>query len=761
MNKKVVFLISLFFLFLIMPLVAAEDNITQENSWYVKAGSIDGNGSIDNPFNSIGSALNKANDNDTIIVGGGNYNGLNNNGVEISKNNINIVGDKNTVFTGLNYESFFKVSGNNVSIKGITFTSGTGGIVVNKDASLNIIDSKFIGNNGLNGVCIDNHGNLTVTSSYFSNNKAIRDAGCISTLENGHTTIINSTFEFNNAGRNGGALKINGAYVDVYNSIFTNNTALGDDNYGGAIYQWTGTTRIYNSSFVNNTASSCGGAIYTNGKNSYGILECYSCEYLNNTSPEGGGIYIRSTNGQIKYCGFVNNTNTIYYENFRETMDLNDNWWGNNTPSFNDLINGKIAIENFTTVKLNINYQNKINTPISINLTWSTITSKKNPIFSATGGNITGNIFETNTPGKYLITAIVDNEILNTTIDVVQNAFLSINDLDMYYGDGSKLIANLSDNLRNPIADATIFFNINGKIYNKTTNDEGLAFLTINLAANQYLVNVSYMGNSTYNPIGNSGKINVKSTILANNTTLMYQDGTKFIGKFLNKTGGLLANSKVKFNINGVFYNKTTDLNGIANLGINLRPGNYILTAYNLVNGEESGFNITVKSLINSNNLTKYYLNDSKYEVTVYNKDGSLAINKKVEFNINGVFYSRVTDSNGVASLAINLRPGNYAITSVFDGLAIGNNIEVLPTLISNNLDMKYLDGSSFTVQTLNGQGKPLANQNISFNVNGVVYHRTTTEYGLASLKIRLIPGEYIITSIWNDFQVGNTIKIS
>ena len=144
MNKKVVFLISLFFLFLIMPLVAAEDNITQENSWYVKAGSIDGNGSIDNPFNSIGSALNKANDNDTIIVGGGNYNGLNNNGVEISKNNINIVGDKNTVFTGLNYESFFKVSGNNVSIKGITFTSGTGGIVVNKDASLNIIDSKFI-----------------------------------------------------------------------------------------------------------------------------------------------------------------------------------------------------------------------------------------------------------------------------------------------------------------------------------------------------------------------------------------------------------------------------------------------------------------------------------------------------------------------------------------------------------------------------------------------------------------------------------------
>ena len=48
-------------------------------------------------------------------------------------------------------------------------------------------------------------------------------------------------------------------------------------------------------------------------------------------------------------------------------------------------------------------------------------------------------------------------------------------------------------------------------------------------------------------------------------------------------------------------------------------------------------------------------LPDSK--ATIYNKDGSLAVNKNVTFNINGVFYIRTTDSNGVVSLAINLRP--------------------------------------------------------------------------------------------------------
>ena len=37
----------------------------------------------------------------------------------------------------------------------------------------------------------------------------------------------------------------------------------------------------------------------------------------------------------------------------------------------------------------------------------------------------------------------------------------------------------------------------------------------------------------------------------------------------------------------------------------------------------------------------------------------------------------------------------------------------------------------------------------------------TVDENGIASLKIRLMSGEYIITSYWNDFQTGNTIKIS
>ena len=142
-------------------------------------------------------------------------------------------------------------------------------------------------------------------------------------------------------------------------------------------------------------------------------------------------------------------------------------------------------------------------------------------------------------------------------------------------------------------------------------------------------------------------------------------------------------------------------------------------------------------------------------------EDGSLAINKNVTFNINGIFYTRETDLNGSASLAINLRPGKYVITTIFDGLEIGKQVNVLPTLVTQNLIMDYLDDSRFTAQILNGQGRLLANQNVSFNVNGVFYHKITGADGLASLNIRLMSGEYIITSIWNEFQTGNTIKVS
>ena len=349
----------------------------------------------------------------------------------------------------------------------------------------------------------------------------------------------------------------------------------------------------------------------------------------------------------------------------------------------------------------------------------------------------------------------------NFTVDINKKVNLNISDILMIYKDGTRMVAVLTDYLGNPIANATVYFTINGQTYAKTTDANGTASMGLNLVSNVYNATVSYNGSDMYNAVSKNITVTINPTIVADDLVKMYQNATRFYAKFTDSTGKALANTEVKFNIHGVFYNKTTDKDGVADLGIMLRPGNYILTAYNPVTGEEKGFNITVKSLIMQNDLTKYYLNASRFEATVYNKDGSLAVNKNVTFNINGVFYTKTTDKNGVASLGIALRPGNYTITTMYDGLDIGNKVTVLPTLVTKDLSMKHLDGSNFTALTLDGQGKPLANQNVSFNVNGVFYHKVTNKDGIASLGIRLMSGEYIITSYWNDFQTGNTIKIS
>lgn len=337
---------------------------------------------------------------------------------------------------------------------------------------------------------------------------------------------------------------------------------------------------------------------------------------------------------------------------------------------------------------------------------------------------------------------------------------LSVNDVNKYYKGPERLNICLKDVNGNSIVGESVIININGVDYKKVSDDEGVASLAINLDSGEYLVKVSYNGRfgSDFKQVN----VKVSATIGGNDIVKMFRNATQFYAKFIDTSGNPLANHAVTFNINGVFYTRNTDESGTAGLNINLRPGTYILTAYNPVNGEKKGFNITVKALICENHdIVKYYNNTTQYTAKVYNKDGSLAVGKNVTFNINGVFYNRTVDENGTVTLNINLNPGNYIVTAIFEGYGVGNKVAVKTVLLSDDLSMKFQDGSRFNATVLDGQGNPLANQTVIFNINGVFYNKTTADNGVASLNIRLLKGEYIITSMWNSYQVGNKIIIS
>ena len=98
--------------------------------------------------------------------------------------------------------------------------------------------------------------------------------------------------------------------------------------------------------------------------------------------------------------------------------------------------------------------------------------------------------------------------------------------------------------------------------------------------------------------------ITVLSTINGKNIVKMYRNGTQFYATFLKGDGSPLANTNVTFNINGVFYTKQTDKNGIAKLSFDTKNRDNITASI----GNQK-FTLDIFK-IESSNLVKYYKND-------------------------------------------------------------------------------------------------------------------------------------------------------
>ncbi|WP_400251977.1 Ig-like domain repeat protein, partial [Methanobrevibacter smithii] len=176
-----------------------------------------------------------------------------------------------------------------------------------------------------------------------------------------------------------------------------------------------------------------------------------------------------------------------------------------------------------------------------------------------------------------------DSMIVNGTITVNKNTktTLTMDNLVKYFNGPQKLMAKLVDGFGNPIANATVYFTINGKVYARITDENGTASIAIRLLPGEYKASALFNGTDDYDMAAVNASVLVKNTILGNDTTLYFRNGTQYVAKFLDGNGKALANTDVKFNINGVFYTRVTDENGIARLNIRLDPASYIITAYN------------------------------------------------------------------------------------------------------------------------------------------------------------------------------------
>nr|WP_278930118.1 adhesin [Methanobrevibacter smithii] len=324
-------------------------------------------------------------------------------------------------------------------------------------------------------------------------------------------------------------------------------------------------------------------------------------------------------------------------------------------------------------------------------------------------------------------------------------------DLSMYYKNGSRYEVSIYQDgklINSQNNDSKVIFNVNGVNYTKELVN-GKASIGINLNPGNYTITTFY--HYTDGLATKTNNIEVLSTILANDVVKFFRNGTQYCAKFLDGCGSPLVNASVIFNINGVFYKKQTDDNGMAKLNINLRPGVYILTAMH-PDALMYGSNITVLSTILANDVVKFFRNGTQYCAKFLDGCGSPLVNASVTFNINGVLYKKQTDYEGVARLNINLFPGKYILTAMHpDGLMYGYNITVLSTIHGDDIVKFFRNGTQYCAKFLDGCGSPLVNASVTFNINGVLYKKQTDYEGVARLNINLFPGKYILTAMHPD----------
>ncbi|MCC7554172.1 MAG: hypothetical protein KO202_06790 [Methanobacteriaceae archaeon] len=728
---------------------------------------------------------NKFRYNQAIYYGGVLYNNFTNNFSIIGSNlfEYNIATDGGAIYN--TYGPNFVIKGNNIirynivsnngagiyNLQGNNFSIAGNNIITNNEASSlgagiftsstpnfrmvgsNILENNTAGSNG-GGIYISGK-NFLIEGNEFINNIALK-GNSIFIAENGNLKLKNSKikgieyliYNEGNLSLNNNSLNSN-QETKIYNDgiiysliylIFNENQTIAikdndfnltgkitDDNrniiFGKNITFDINKTKINSNNFIN------GFYIENYNFTKHG-------EYLISGS-YNGGINKTILTGKIikfKYNSYLTTNITESEENIIINIDLK----GEN----NELLNA--------TVYLNLN-----NKTIEVPILNGKGTYK---IDYLPGGNYS---LIANFKGKDIYGP--SNDTINFTV-YKQDLQLITKNIEIFYRNGV-FYAILKDLNDNPLINSTVYFTINSQTYTHQTNETGFAKLSINLNPGNYSITTLFNGTKNLNKKEIKNYVFVKPTIIAYDVVKYYKNGTNYIVKVLDGNGNVAENINVSMNINGVNYTKKTNSEGIAILSINLNPGKYIITVSSPINGEKKNNNITVLSTLKGNDIDVYYLNGEYYEVKILDSKGQVLANKEVKMNINGIIYTKITDSNGIAKLKINLNPGKYIITTTNtnDDYKLSNKINVIPMLTGNNTVINHHEKGHYDVKLykiINNTQVPNPKEKIAMNINGVIYERETNENGIARLNINLNPGNYIVTSYYKDYINSNKIEV-
>lgn len=248
--------------------------------------------------------------------------------------------------------------------------------------------------------------------------------------------------------------------------------------------------------------------------------------------------------------------------------------------------------------------------------------------------------------------------------------------------------------------------------------------------------------------------------------------------KYENGTG--IADKTVQVTLNGATSNYTTSKNG--NVYVKL-PTAGVFTLNFLFN--ESGYApLSVSKTVNVVKNSASVLKGSDYVayrgfknplVVQLTTGGVNLANKKVVFKFNGQKQVRHTDSNGRATLNINMPVGQYKIKYLFYGVTNADPAYgKLKLTVMKGMPVKLIKKSSrvfvekethpFKFKCVDARGNPVVGKAITLTINGKHYTKTTNSYGNVNFYITKKMGAYYASVSFSGDKlyksVSNTYKL-
>lgn len=776
MRYKILFLLSILFIISISA-VSAEDVDNQT------LGEIDDNIDIDNnilsddilkangdgTFNELEKILWRASDGDTITLDRDYYYDGSDRKVMGVYRQITIDGAGHTL-DGKNGARIFYVG---ADAKSLTLKN------------INFVNAKV---DGSGGAILNDGAKLTVTDCTFTNNRITGTTGGAIASNNADNVVIKDCkFSGNYATGVGGAVSINGNKASITNCVFTNNEAR--DYLGGAVLIYGNYATIKNNTFTNNKAGRDGGALDVEGVTE--AVKCVGTEISDNTftgnsAPFGGAVGLNGNDATISNNIFKSNkavnSKSYNYAGIggamrligEKNINVNGNTFTDNT-AYNR--GGAFYLEGANSVISKNTFTNNHATTDAggtMNVKGNGISVSENTITSSSSKNAGGAIFINGNNLK-----IIDNKISQTKSTASYGGALQLR------GDGATISGNEFTQTTSKGNGGAM--DVDGKntqvannILNKCTSEEngGGAYLAgsgsvvdneitscsaalwgggicfkgtdYKLSGNNFKSNSAQKGSDYYPSDMPTGKI--QTTLTATDVTTTYGTKNYVIATLKDKDGNPISNAKIGFTNNGVTY-VTTGSDGKARYyTTELLPGTYNVNVK--YEGDNNYDSSSTKAKVTINKLetkltAKYDKNGKNIVATVKDANGKPISGLKVGFTVDGVKYV-TTDANGQAKYSTaNLTDGTYTVNVLAYGNEIyaNSNKEKVTFTIGNKEQAKiYLRNALYfvlqtkivTVTLWDANNNPIANKTVYITLDeyGSRYSGVTDENGNAYIRV-------------------------